>query len=82
MSLPKEIHHLIDVPIDIEVELGQKTMTVEEILALTPGSVIKLPRSAGENIDILAGSHLFGSGEMVVIDQRFGARITDFREEE
>jgi flagellar motor switch protein FliN/FliY len=82
VSVLKEIAHLADVAIGIEVELGRKTMTVAEILELSPGSIIKLPRSAGENIDIRAGGHLFGSGEIVVVDQRFGARITDFKEEE
>ena len=47
-----------------------------------PGSVIRLPRSAGENIDILAGGHLLGSGEIVIIEERFGVRITDFKEEQ
>ena len=82
MTVLQQIAHLANVPIDIEVELGRKTMTIEQILALTAGSVIKLPRSAGENIDIRAGGHLFGSGEIVIIDQHFGARITDFKEEE
>jgi flagellar motor switch protein FliN len=73
--------HFADVPIDLEVELGRKVMTLESILALQPGSVIKLPRSAGENIDILAGGHLLGSGEIVIIEERFGVRITDFKED-
>jgi flagellar motor switch protein FliN/FliY len=70
-----------DVPIDLEVELGRKLMTLAEVLALHAGSVIKMPRSAGENIDILAGGHLLGSGEIVIIEERFGVRITDFKEE-
>jgi flagellar motor switch protein FliN len=70
-----------NVPLDLEVELGRKTMTLREILALNMGSVIKMPRSAGENIDILAGGHLLGSGEIVIIEERFGVRITDFKEE-
>jgi flagellar motor switch protein FliN/FliY len=62
--------------------LARKTMKLEELLALTKGSVIRLPRSAGENIDILAGGHMFGSGEIVIIEEHFGVRLTDFREEE
>lgn len=72
--------HLADVPLEVEVELGRKTMVVREILDLKPGSVIKMPRSAGENIDILAGKHPFSSGEIVIIEEKFGVRITDFRE--
>jgi flagellar motor switch protein FliN/FliY len=70
-----------DVPLDLEVELGRKRLTLGQVLALRVGSVIKLPRSAGENIDILAGGHLLGSGEIVIIEERFGVRITDFKEE-
>ena len=55
-------------------------MAAREILDLKPGSVVKMPRSAGENIDILAGKHPFSSGEIVLIEERFGVRITDFRE--
>jgi flagellar motor switch protein FliN/FliY len=75
------IAHLADIPIDIDVELGQKNMPLRDILALTSGSVIKMPRSAGENIDLIAGGTLFASGEIVIIDERFGVRITDFNEE-
>jgi flagellar motor switch protein FliN/FliY len=81
VTVLEQTAHLGDVPLDLEVELGRKMLTLEAILALQPGSVIKLPRSAGENIDILAGGHPFGSGEAVVIEERFGVRITDFKEE-
>ena len=57
-------------------------MTVEEILSLEPGSVVKLPRSAGENIDVLVGGTLVGSGEIVIIEDTVGVRITDFKEED
>ena len=82
MTVFEQTAHLADVPIDIEVELGRKHLTLQEVLSLTEGSVIKIPRSAGENIDILAGGHIFGSGEIVIIEERFGVRITDFKEEE
>ena len=81
MTILEQISHLADVPIDIEVELGRKTMTLNSILSLSPGSVIKLPRLAGENIDIYAGGARIGSGEIVIIEERFGARLTDFKED-
>jgi flagellar motor switch protein FliN/FliY len=56
-------------------------MSLREILELDRGQVIRLNRSAGENIDILAGGALVGSGEVVVIEDAIGIRITDFREE-
>jgi flagellar motor switch protein FliN/FliY len=81
VAVTEQIAHLADVPLEIEVELGRKTMTVAEVLRLVPGSVINLPRSAGDNIDVLAGGHVFASGEIMVVEERFGVRITDFKEE-
>lgn len=82
MSAFEEIGHLADIPIDLDVELGRKTMNIGSILALMPGQIIRMARSAGENIDILAGGRLIGSGEIVVIEDNLGVRITDFTEEE
>ena len=82
MTALEEIGHLADVPVYIDVELARKTMTVGEILALTEGRVIKMTRSAGENIDILVGGTLVGSGEIVIIEEAVGVRITDFIEED
>ena len=81
MTTLEQIAHLADVPIDLDVQLGRTMLTVETILHLDSGSVIKIPRSAGENIDILAGGSLIGSGEIVIIEENFGVRITDFTEE-
>lgn len=82
MTVFEQTAHLADIPVDIEVVLGRQNLTIKAILALAEGSVIKMPRSAGENIDILAGGHVFASGEIVIIEERFGVRITDFNEEE
>ncbi len=82
MTALEEIAALADIPIDVEIELARKTIPLREILALSPGSVIKLPRSAGENIDILAGGTELGSGEIVIIEDTVGVRITDFRDAE
>ena len=82
MTVLEEIGHLADVPVDIEVELGRKTMTLGAILSLAPGNVVRLARLAGENIDVLAGARLVGSAEIVIIEERFGVRITDFAEDE
>ncbi len=76
-----EVAFLGDVPLEIEVELDRKVMTIEEILALEAGSVIRMSRSAGENIDILIGGALVGSGEIVIIEETVGVRMTDFNNE-
>ena len=72
---------MADVLIDFEVRLDERVMSLREILELDRGQVIRLNRSAGENIDVLAGGALVGSGEVVVIEDSIGIRITDFREE-
>jgi flagellar motor switch protein FliN/FliY len=82
MTAFEEIGHLADVPVDVDVELDRKIMTVREILSLDRGSVIKMMRSAGENIDIYVGGAMLGSGEIVIIEEAVGVRITDFNEED
>lgn len=82
MTILEEVRHLSDIPIHVDAELDRKVMTVREILALEIGSVIKLTRSAGENIVLLMGGTPVGSGEIVVVDEAVGVRITDFREED
>jgi flagellar motor switch protein FliN/FliY len=80
MTPQEEIAPLGDIPVDVEVELDRKMMTAREVLELEEGSVIKTGRSAGENIDLYIGGALFGSGEIVVIENTLGVRITDFCE--
>jgi flagellar motor switch protein FliN/FliY len=82
MTAFEEIGHLNDIPIDVDVELDRKKMSVREILSLDKGSVIKMLRSAGENIDIYVGGAMLGSGEIVIIEEAVGVRITDFNEED
>ena len=82
MTPLEEIAHLADVPVDLHIELDRKVMTAGDILKLAAGSVIRLYRSAGENIDILVGGALIGSGEIVIIEETVGVRITDFAEED
>ena len=77
-----QMNHLADVSLDIEVELDRKVVTVRSLLELEPQSVLKLSRSAGENIDILVGGALVAFGEIVVIEDMMGVRITDFNTEE
>lgn len=82
MPTLEEIAPLADVPLDIEVELDRRIMTMGTILDLDAGSVIRMSRSAGENIDILIGGVLVGFGEIVIIEDIMGVRITDFNLED
>lgn len=82
MKIIDEIGHFSDIPLDVLVELDRKTMTLREILALDKGHVIKMSRSAGENLDIVVGGALLAFGEIVIIESSMGLRITDFNTEE
>ena len=78
----EQIAHYADVPVEIEVEMDRRMLTMREILDLREGSLIGTSRSAGENIDIYIGGALVGFGEIVVIENMIGVRITDFRDED
>ncbi len=67
---------------DIDVELDRKTVTLREVLELEKGSILKMTRSAGENIDIFVGGSLVGFGEIVLVEDMVAVRITDFNIEE
>lgn len=82
MSPVEQIADFEDVPVEVEVELGRRVMTISQILDLHPDSVIRIARSAGDNIDILVGGTLVGYGEIVIIEDTVGVRITDFSLEE
>ena len=81
MTPKEEVAPLGDVPVDIEVELDRRVVSTRDVLQLEEGSVIGTSRSAGENIDIYIGGVLCGSGEIVVIENTLGVRITDFRDD-
>ncbi|MED3624026.1 flagellar motor switch phosphatase FliY [Neobacillus thermocopriae] len=68
---------LYDIPLTITVELGRTEMPIRKILELGPGSVIELDKLAGEPVDVLANQKLVAKGEVVVIEENFGVRITD-----
>ncbi|HYP14161.1 MAG TPA: FliM/FliN family flagellar motor C-terminal domain-containing protein [Bryobacteraceae bacterium] len=69
------------VPIEIEGQLDRRVISMREILSLKPGQTIRLNRSAGDNIDILAGGATIGFGEIAVLENQICLRLTDLREE-
>ena len=78
-SLPQgevPLSMLLDLTLPVSIELGRTSMTVQEILRLGRGSVIQLERLAGEPIDIYVGDRRFAEGEVVVLGEHFGVRIT------
>ena len=67
---------LLDLTLPVSIELGRTSMTVQEVLRLGRGSVVQLDRLAGEPIDIYVGDRRFAEGEVVVLGEHFGIRIT------
>lgn len=68
---------LLDIPLSITVELGRTKKQIREILELAPGSIIQLDKLAGDPVDIMVNNKLVAKGEVVVIDENFGVRVTD-----
>ncbi|WP_108669682.1 flagellar motor switch phosphatase FliY [Peribacillus acanthi] len=73
----KNLDMLLDIPLQVTVELGRTKRSVKEILELSSGSIIELDKLAGEPVDILVNDRLIAKGEVVVIDENFGVRVTD-----
>lgn len=82
MVVVDQIGVFAEVPLEVRVELDRRVMSLGEVLQLQEGSVIRMSRSAGENIDIRVGNSLVGFGEMVIIEDTMGVRITDFNDED
>ena len=76
-SASREIDFLLDIPIEISVQLGASKMLIKELLQLGQGSVIELDKLAGEPMEILANNRLIARGEVVVVNEKFGVRLTD-----
>ncbi|WP_203362458.1 flagellar motor switch phosphatase FliY [Bacillus sp. REN10] len=73
----RNLNMLLDIPLQVTVELGRTTRSVKDVLDLTAGSIIELDKLAGEPVDILVNNRLIAKGEVVVIEENFGVRITD-----
>jgi len=81
VSAAEELAFYLDVPLDVEIELDRFTATVRDILALRAGSVIRLNRPAGENLDVRIGGEVVGLGEIVAQSSGTGIRITELRQD-
>ncbi|MCC6729249.1 MAG: flagellar motor switch protein FliN [Chthonomonadales bacterium] len=76
-AMPRGIDLIMDIPLDVTVELGRVRMLIKDVLALSAGSIVELERVAGEPVDLLVNGRLVAKGEVVVIDDNFGIRITE-----
>ncbi|MFK3767776.1 flagellar motor switch protein FliN [Pseudomonas putida] len=77
LASPRELEMIMDIPVKLSVELGRTRITIKQLLELAQGSVLALDGLAGEPMDILINSYLVAQGEVVVVDDRYGIRITE-----
>ncbi len=68
---------LLDIPLKVTVELGNTSMIINDMLQLSQGSVVELNKGAGEPVEIFVNNKLLGKGEVIVVNDRFGVRITE-----
>ena len=73
----RDMDFLLDIPLEITVELGRTRMFIKDLLQLGQGSVIELDKMAGEPMEILVNNKLIARGEVVVVNEKFGIRLTD-----
>jgi len=73
----RNLNLILDIPLKVTVELGRTKMPVSELLNLTQGSVIELMKLAGEPMEVLVNEKLIARGEAVVVNEKFGVRLTD-----
>ena len=73
----RNLNLILDIPLKVTVELGRTKMPVSELLNLTQGSVIELSKLAGEPMEVLVNDKLIARGEAVVVNEKFGVRLTD-----
>jgi flagellar motor switch protein FliN/FliY len=72
-----DINMILDIPVQLTVELGRARIPIKNILQLAQGSVVELEALAGEPMDVLVNGYLIAQGEVVVVNDKFGIRLTD-----
>jgi flagellar motor switch protein FliN/FliY len=74
---PANLDFILDIPLEITIELGRTKMLIHDLLKLGQGSVIELPKAAGETLEILANNRLIAKGDVVVMNDKYGIRLTE-----
>ena len=77
VTVNPELEVILDIPVTISMEVGRTSITIRNLLQLNQGSVIELDRLAGEPLDVLVNGTLIAHGEVVVVNEKFGIRMTD-----
>ena len=76
-DIPKNLDFILDIPLQVSIELGRAKMVINDLLQLGQGSVIELSKLAGEPLDVYVNGKLVARGEAVVVNEKFGVRLTD-----
>ena len=76
-SVSPDVEMILDIPVRLSMEVGNTQISIRELLQLGQGSVIELDRLAGESLDVLVNGTLIAKGEVVVVNEKFGIRLTD-----
>jgi len=77
MPTDAKLEAILDIPVTISMEVGRSNISIRNLLQLNQGSVIELDRVAGESLDVLVNGTLIAHGEVVVVNDKFGIRLTD-----
>lgn len=72
-----DIERVLDIPVQLSVELGRKKVPIKQVLQLAQGSIVELDALAGDPMDVLVNGYLVAQGEVVVVNNKFGIRLTD-----
>ncbi len=73
----RSIDFLMDIPLELTVEIGRRSMTMGELIELTPGTVVELDHGSDENLDIVVNGKLVARGEAVMVGERYGVRVME-----
>lgn len=74
---PNNLDVVLDIPVRLSMEVGSTSLSIRKLLQLNKGSVLELARAAGEPLDVLVNGTLVAHGEVVVVNEKFGIRLTD-----
>jgi flagellar motor switch protein FliN/FliY len=77
VAAPNNLDFILDIPLEVTVELGRTNMPIYDLLQLGQGSIVELNKMAGEPLEILVNQKLIAKGEVVVVNEKFGIRLTD-----
>ena len=77
LSAPADIARVLDVPVQLTAEIGRTRITIKNLLQLSQGSVVELDGLAGQPLDVLINGYLVAQGEVVVVNEKYGIRLTD-----